>query len=88
MIYELRASALQHIFLNLFLMSLSINFLRNILMMLEAGVNEVCFILHIFECREWRPVHRLSLARGNGERSLVVPQAQQHLQGHSSSIVP
>lgn len=42
MIYELRAGALQHIFLNLFLMSLSINFLGNILMMLEAGVNEVC----------------------------------------------
>lgn len=42
MIYELGAGALQHIFLNLFLMSLSINFLGNILMMLEAGVNEVC----------------------------------------------
>jgi hypothetical protein len=41
-IYELNTGALQHIFLNLFLMSLSINFLGNILMMLEAGVNEVC----------------------------------------------
>lgn len=48
MIYELSAGALQHIFLNLFLMSLSINFLGNILMMLEAGVNEVYSSLHIF----------------------------------------
>lgn len=39
-IYELRASTRQHIFLNLFLMSLSINFPGNILMMSEAGVNE------------------------------------------------
>lgn len=66
-IYELRASALQHIFLNLFLMSLSINFLGNILMMLEAGVNEVCALalLCMFSSAEEHHVHSLCLAVGS-----------------------